>query len=49
MPMDFPDMKSLLFAAKIHKFRQPSKNEPEEKYREALADHVAPHDFIESE
>ena len=49
MPMDFPDMQSLLFAAKIHKFRFPIENEIEEDYREALANHVSMIDFLESE
>ena len=46
--MDFPDMKSLIFCAKVHKFREPNPEESEESYREALADHVEPIDFIES-
>ena len=49
MPMSFPDMTSLHFAAKVHKFRKPTTEETEEEYRGALADHVAPRDFIESE
>ncbi len=49
MPMDFPDMKSLIFAAEVHKFRKPEEGEEEIIYRTALADHVAPRDFIESE
>ena len=49
MPMDFPDMNSLRMAAKVHKFRQPNEGEPEIEYRTALADHVAPRDYIESE
>lgn len=49
MPMDFPDFKSLERAAEVHKFRKPNKGEPEESFRNDLADHVAPRDFIESE
>lgn len=49
MPMDFPDMKSLVNAAEVHKFRQPNEGESEEDYRTALADHVRPRDFVESE
>jgi len=49
MPMDFPDMKSLLSAAEVHEFRKPDKDETEIQYRNALADHVRPRDFIESE
>jgi hypothetical protein len=48
MPMNFPDMNSLKFAAKVHKFRQPNEEETEDEYRAALADHIAPRDFIES-
>jgi hypothetical protein len=47
--MDFPDMPSLVRAAKIHKFREPLENEPEIDYRVALANHVSSRDFIESE
>jgi len=49
MPMDFPDMKSLQFAAKVHKFREVEEGEAEEHYRNALADHVSTIDFLESE
>jgi len=49
MPMDFPDMKSLQMAAKVYKFRDVNEGETEQEYRSALADHVAPRDFIESE
>lgn len=49
MPRDFPDMKALISAAKDHNFRQPSDGEPEIEFRIALADHVRPIDFIESE
>jgi len=48
MPMSFPDIESLKFAAKVHKFRKMTANETEEEYREALANHVSPIDFIES-
>ena len=36
-------------AAEIHRFRQPEEGEVEINYRRALADHVRPIDFIESE
>ena len=49
MPMDFPDMDSLKMAAEVHGFRQPRNDEPESAYREALANHVASRDFVESE
>ena len=49
MPMDFPDLRSLQNAAIVHKFREINKDETEEDYRSALADHVATKDFIESE
>ena len=49
MPMDFPDLASLHQAAKVHSFRERLTNESEEDYREALADHVAPRDFVESQ
>lgn len=48
MPMDFPDMRSLENAAKIHDFRQHFIDEKESDYREALADHVRGRDVIES-
>ncbi len=48
MPMDFPDMKSLKQNAEMHGFRKPNKNESEDEYRTALADHVQPIDFVES-
>ena len=49
MPMDFPDMESLKYAAVVHKFRQPNDGETEVSFRRALADHVQHIDFIESE
>lgn len=49
MPMDFPDMDSLVAAAEVHKFRGPHEGETEPSYRSALANHVRPIDFIESE
>lgn len=49
MPMDFPDMASLKSCAEVHKFRQPNEGEAEADYRAALADHVKPIDFIESQ
>jgi hypothetical protein len=49
MPMDFPDLESLKQAAEVHGFRKVRENEPEEAYRNALANHVSSRDFIESE
>ncbi len=49
MPMGFPDMNSLKRAADVHGFREPNEGETEDDYRAAVADHVAPIDFIESE
>lgn len=49
MPMDFPDMESLVAAAKVHKFRVPHEGEEEGAYRSALANHVQPIDRVESE
>lgn len=49
MPVDFPDMKSLIMAGECHKFRAPNEGETEIQYRIALANHVRPIDFIESE
>lgn len=49
MPMDFPDLQSLINAAEVHKFRKPKDGEPEIEYRHALADHVHSYDLIESE
>lgn len=48
MPMNFPDMESLIQAAEVHRFRRPHEDEAEEKYRVALADHVQRIDFVES-
>lgn len=48
MPMDFPDMKSLEFAAEVHNFRTKTEDESVEDFREALADHVQSIDLIES-
>lgn len=47
MPMDFPDMKSLIRAAEVHKFRQIRGDETSEEYRIALSDHVINCDSIE--
>ena len=49
MPMSFPDMASLRNIAQVHNFRQPTENESEVEYRQALAAHVRPIDFVESE
>lgn len=49
MPMSFPDMESLEFAVKCHKFRGLNDGETEAQYRKSLADHVSKIDFIESQ
>ena len=49
MPMSFPNMESLERAAVMHKFRPAESGETESQYRGALADHVKPIDFIESQ
>lgn len=49
MPMDFPDLNSLISAASIWKFREINTTESEDDYRTALADFVADKDFIESQ
>ena len=49
MPMDFPDLESLKFCARVHKFRKINDGESEHDYRESLADHVASIDLIESQ
>lgn len=49
MPMSFPTMESLKRAAEVHKFRQPNIGEEESDYRSALANHVTPIDFVESQ
>lgn len=48
MPMSFPDMRSLEYAASVHKFRKPNEGEEESHYREALANHVKDIDLVES-
>ena len=48
MPMNFPDLRSLKYAAKVHKFRNPNDKENIDDYRAALANHVKPTDRIES-
>jgi hypothetical protein len=49
MPMSFPDLQSLEEAAVVWKFRARREGETEAEYRQALADHVQPKDFIESQ
>jgi len=49
MPMDFPDLPSLLNAAEVWDFRKPEDGESEAAYRKALADHVAQRDLVESQ
>ena len=48
MPRSFPDIRSLEYAAKVHKFRSINDNESEDQYRKELSDHVNPIDRIES-
>lgn len=48
MPMDFPDMTSLLRCAEAWRFREPNPGETEQQYRNALADFVQPQDLVES-
>lgn len=49
MPMDFPDMQSLINCGEVWKFRAPNPGETEQQYRKALADFVQPQDLIESQ
>lgn len=49
MPMNFPDLKSLKSCARVHDFRDINGDESDDDYRNVLADHVAPIDFIESQ
>lgn len=49
MPMSFPDIANLVNIAQVHRFRGPQDGETELEYRRALADHVQPIDFMESE
>ncbi len=49
MPMDFPDLRSLKNCAQVHGFRKINELESEEDYREALAVHVEPRDFLEAQ
>lgn len=46
--MSFPDLNALIYAAKVHKFRELNTDETEDEYRVALADHVQPIDLLES-
>ena len=48
MPMDFPDLKSIINAGSIHGFRSINKMETEDEYRESLANFVSDIDLIES-
>jgi len=49
MPMNFPDLKSLMRAAEMWKFREiDTGKETEEEYREALADFVQSRDSVEA-
>lgn len=48
MPMDFPNMQSLINTSKVWKFREPKEDENETEYRIALADCVEEYDLIES-
>lgn len=47
--MDFLDLRSLLDAAEVYKFRNPLEGENTEEYRIALSDYVRPMDFKTSE
>lgn len=49
MPMNFPDLKSLIRAAEMWKFREIEPEETEDNYRNALADFVEPKDVIEAQ
>lgn len=49
MPMDFPDMDSLIEHADMHMFRKPNPDETEAEFREALAVYVAEVDLVEAE
>jgi hypothetical protein len=46
--MSFPDMNSLKRAGEMWKFRAPDPDEPEDQYREELADFVVTKDPVES-
>ncbi len=48
MPRNFPDLDSLKGIAGVHGFRQPNDGESETQYRQAVANHVEPIDFVES-
>jgi len=48
MPASFLDMNSLKRAAKVHRFREPAKDELEMVYRRFLHEHVKPIDRVES-
>lgn len=48
MPMYFLDYQSLIEAARVHGFRRPDPDEPEEEYRWKLADYVTSIDYVES-
>lgn len=49
MPIDFPDLESIIRRAEMWKFRKMDEGESEAEYRIALADFVSDKDFIESE
>lgn len=49
MPMNFPDVASLKWAAEAHGFRELREDEPEIAFRTALADHVQSIDPVEAE
>ena len=49
MPMDFPDLNSLVKVAKKHNFRDLNPNESEASYRIALSKHVRSIDVVESQ
>ena len=48
MPIDFPDMESLISRAKMRKFRAPNPDESEKAYRNAFADFMLDIDSVEA-
>jgi len=48
MPMNFPNMKALKSAARVHELREPFEDETAQHYREELANHVQSIDLVES-
>ena len=48
MPIDFPDMESLIARAKARKFRAPNPDESEDQYRNSFADFMLGIDSVEA-